>query len=683
MWSILRWSGRHQQLHNTSLQSIHLFKHTYNFHLNALSSFHFELKQALHSVTSSQHEHIELRPYQKECIHATLKMFEAGVQRTAVSLPVGSGKTVIFANLIPQLKSTLPSATKTLVLAHREELIDQAHAQVQRHCPHLKVSIDRGNIKPWMDADVIIASVQSIGRENGFRIKAYDPKLFKCIIIDEAHHASAPTYNRVLEYMGAFDPESHMRVWGCSGTLRRNDGQSLHPTFLSIAYAQPITTMITEGWLCDVDVKQVQTQIDIVGVRTNPTSGDYSLPLLSAAVNTPERNLTIAQLYLNEAASANCKSTLVFAVDIAHINDLVEAFQKKGIPAIGVHGNTPLHTRQKIIKEFSNGNIPVLINCGIVTEGVDIPRIDCVMLARPTKSSGLLQQMLGRGMRKFEGKKRCIVFDFVDTMNRSLQAATIPTLFGLSPMFNMQGKTIKEMSSIMERLESKHLDLDVLSQMSTFEELKEYDQIVGSQYDGVNHLGYSLKPFLDPFSLVIKEDEDQYLKKLSRFAWTRVATQKWVLSTNVGSSALILEKKDKIYICTYIQNKTDRRKNPRKKNIVVQSDTLMHAFKGSDTFITKTLGYTHSMQLGWNAPWRNSKATPKQIQFANQIGISKYVDLNGLSRGDLMVLLTRRQFGAIGAAKKAQVEDRRQNTMKNPTGSQHDPLLAVPVGAAL
>ena len=79
--------------------------------------------------------------------------------------------------------------------------------------------------------------------------------------------------------------------------------------------------------------------------------------------------------------------------------------------------------------------------------------------------------------------------------------------------------------------------------MSTFEELKEYDQIVGSQYDGVNHLGYSLKPFLDPFSLVIKEDKDQYLKKLSRFAWTRVATQKWVLSTNVGSSALILEKK--------------------------------------------------------------------------------------------------------------------------------------------
>ncbi|KAH6565544.1 hypothetical protein BASA62_007287 [Batrachochytrium salamandrivorans] len=118
---------------------------------------------------------ISLRPYQEECIVETLKVFNSGIRRTAVSMPVGSGKTVIFANMIPRISPPHPEATKTLVLAHREELLTQAHNQISRYCPSLSVSIDQGTAKASMESDVIVASVQSIGRMGSARIKKYDP----------------------------------------------------------------------------------------------------------------------------------------------------------------------------------------------------------------------------------------------------------------------------------------------------------------------------------------------------------------------------------------------------------------------------------------------------------------------------------------------------------------------------
>ncbi|KAH6598571.1 hypothetical protein BASA50_003609 [Batrachochytrium salamandrivorans] len=589
---------------------------------------------------------ISLRPYQEECIVETLKVFNSGIRRTAVSMPVGSGKTVIFANMIPRISPPHPEATKTLVLAHREELLTQAHNQISRYCPSLSVSIDQGTAKASMESDVIVASVQSIGRMGSARIKKYDPKLFKCIII---------------------------------GTLRRSDGKSLHPTFLSIAYAKPITSMISDGWLSDVDVKQVKTHVHLTGVKSNSASGDYDLVALSNAVNTPERNLTVAQLYLNEAVPSNRKSTLVFAVNVQHIEDLVKAFKAKGVPAIGVHGKTPLHARHAIMKEFSSGRIPVLINCGIITEGVDIPRVDCVMLARPTKSGGLLQQMLGRGMRKFEGKERCIVFDFVDTITRGFQSATIPTLFGLSSTFDMEGKTIKEISDLVENINGMPLGQSAMMKVKSFEELKRIESDPEKYHvDSSNDLEYTLKPFLDPFSLSFLAKDNTFVRALTHLAWVRVGQEKWVIAFPSKEGLVVLERKSKIYVATYMHHSKKSLSRHLYKLEILRSDSISHAFKGADTFISEKLGQFRIKGIHWNAAWRHGRSTERQMEFARSMGLDRYVDIEDLTKGQMMDLLLRRQFGALGASRKANIEQRALEKLANSYSMGVDKNLLFP-----
>ncbi|KAI8917932.1 P-loop containing nucleoside triphosphate hydrolase protein [Entophlyctis helioformis] len=399
----------------------------------------------LHTHTDPHaYPHPHLRPYQALCIEESLQAFQNGTRRLAVSMPVGSGKTVIFAHLIPRIQGRIPTATKTLVLAHREELINQAYRQIERFSPSLRIDVDRATIKPDMSADVIVASVPTLGRANSARLDRYDPTKFKCIIIEcrlmfveQAHHAASESYQRILEYMTAYQDDSHMLVWGCSATLRRHDGLSLSPTFETVVFHKPITEMISSGW----QVAKVSTQTSLAGLQTSASSGDFATSSLSERVNNQQRNNTIVQVYLDSAIPQGRKSTLVFAVDIAHINALVDAFARHGVLVKGVHGKSSEQERKWALQEFSEGRLPVLVNCGVMSEGVDVPRIDCIMMARPTKSAVLLQQMLGRGMRKFEGKEFCLVLDFVDTLeSQKSRLATVPTLLGLQPTFDMKGQ---------------------------------------------------------------------------------------------------------------------------------------------------------------------------------------------------------------------------------------------------
>jgi ATP-dependent helicase IRC3 len=174
---------------------------------------------------------IKLRPYQEECIKKSLEALQK-LKRVAVSLPVGSGKTFIFSNLIQQIPAPNHIATKTLVLAHRQELLFQAYKTLNRNFPSLKLGLAIGRKIPDSDTDVIIGSSCTLGRLNSKTLQMLNPLFFKAIVIDEAHHASAITYKRILEYMGAMNQDTHIKLWGCSATLRRHDGIALFPTFV-------------------------------------------------------------------------------------------------------------------------------------------------------------------------------------------------------------------------------------------------------------------------------------------------------------------------------------------------------------------------------------------------------------------------------------------------------------------
>ncbi|KAI8999460.1 P-loop containing nucleoside triphosphate hydrolase protein, partial [Gaertneriomyces semiglobifer] len=383
-----------------------------------------------------------LRPYQLECIELTLKGIEEGKTRQIASLPVGSGKTTVFANLIPRIPCPTPRATKTMVLAHRTELLQQALKTLCREAPFLKVDVDCASKRASMDADVVIASVGTLGRAVGGiseRLRRYDPAQFKAIIIDEAHHASAASYRRILAHFQADEPGTPIIVWGCSATVRRHDGISLGTTFDHIVYHRTVSDMILEDWLCDLRLEVVQTDTSLDGVPIR--SGDFAPEKLADAIDNPQRNSLVVGVYKDVKERHGRQSTLVFASNVRHIESLVDTFKANGIDAVGVHSGTSDYLRRQILDDFRQMKFPVLVNCGIVTEGVDIPVIDCLILARPTASSVLLQQMIGRGLRKYPKKDYCLAVDLSDSTSRKDNClVTIPTLMGLDPRFDFEGR---------------------------------------------------------------------------------------------------------------------------------------------------------------------------------------------------------------------------------------------------
>lgn len=205
----------------------------------------------LHSATATPTTTL-LRPYQRQCVDTCLRDFlERGVGRQAVSLPVGSGKTLVMAALIDRLPAPTAAATKSLVLAHRHELLSQAARQIRRLNPRLRVAIESAAQHADVSgADVVVASVQALGKRGSTRIAKYDPALFKAVMIDEAHHAAASTYRRVLRHFGLHEPRPAPAIflWGCSATVMRHDGLKLGAIFDDIVYHYDMHKMIDENW---------------------------------------------------------------------------------------------------------------------------------------------------------------------------------------------------------------------------------------------------------------------------------------------------------------------------------------------------------------------------------------------------------------------------------------------------
>jgi ATP-dependent helicase IRC3 len=305
-----------------------------------------------------------LRPYQAACIEASLQAIRDGVTRQSVSLPVGSGKTVIFSSLIPLIPQPNPGAHKVLVLAHRTELLQQAAATIGRICPDLTVAIEQGAHTAG-DADVVLGSVPTLGRSGSLRLSSLDPTEFKAIIVDEAHHATAATYRRVLDYFGCGSPGGDVHLWGCTATLRRHDGVSLGATFDQVSYHRTMLEMWDEGWLCKAKPHRIETGLDLSAVPVSSTTKEFSQPKLAEAVNDARRNALIVEAWVKLARDTGRRSTLVFCVDINHIRTLQAAFKAEGVAAYAVDGKTPADERAAVLEGFRDGAIPVLLNCAV------------------------------------------------------------------------------------------------------------------------------------------------------------------------------------------------------------------------------------------------------------------------------------------------------------------------------
>ncbi|CUS07110.1 unnamed protein product [Tuber aestivum] len=373
-------------------------------------------------------ENIKLRNYQEDCIQAILTHMNEGGRRMAISLATGGGKTIIFTELISRLTHPVrPKAEKTLILVHRRELVQQAAKQCEKQYPGKVIDIEMASSHARKEADIIVASVQSIIN----RLEKYDAELYKLVLIDECHHAVSPSYLKVLRHFQAIEVNDKTPVVvGVSATVSRFDGLSLGKVLDRLVFHMDSATMIENEWLSPPRFTTVSSSVDLTSVGDSAT-GDFDIRGLGRAVNTDVANHVIVKTWMDRAP--NRKSTLVFCVDLAHVRSVMDKFRAHGIDAREVTSRSPTQIRRECLDEFKAGKFPVMVNCGVFTEGTDIPNIDCVILARPTRSKNLITQMIGRGLRKSKdtGKIDCHVIDMVANLSRGI--VTTPTLFGLDP----------------------------------------------------------------------------------------------------------------------------------------------------------------------------------------------------------------------------------------------------------
>jgi superfamily II DNA or RNA helicase len=366
---------------------------------------------------------VTLRPYQEAAVRAAFDAWRDGLGRVVWSMPTGTGKTVAFAAVAERV---LRSCGRVLILAHREELIQQARDKLVAFAPWAagSVGIVKAERDEW-EAPCVVASVQTL---QGPRLERYAPEAFALVIVDEAHHAAAPSYRRILDHLGA------PHVLGVTATPKRGDGVGLHEVFARVVYSYGMQDAIREGHLCDIRQFAVETTTDLDAVATR--DGDFVVGQLADTVNTPERNALVVKAFLERGPE---RKAVAFCVDVAHAQALAEEFRAWEVEAEAVWGAMGDEARAEALARFAAGELQVLCNCQLLTEGWDEPSVACVLMARPTKSRTLYQQAVGRGTRLCRGKPDLLVLDFVDATRRH-NLVTTPDLLGDS-CANMRGKS--------------------------------------------------------------------------------------------------------------------------------------------------------------------------------------------------------------------------------------------------
>lgn len=522
----------------------HLFQPAYNKVLVRTFKTSSRLTKQFHiEEPATPRPKFQLREYQQRCIDQCVDALENDRRRIGVSLPTGGGKTVVFSNLIDQVKPKNGHGDKVMILAHRKELIFQAAATCKSVHPDKIVDVEMANYHATEDADIVIASVQTLMRG---RLEKFNPLDFKMIIVDEAHHAAADSYVSTFNYFGITEPDSDVALVGFSATLQRDDDKHLADVIDEVVFHMDTEQMVTDKHLCDAKFTTVKlVNADLSGVTTR--GGEFVIPKLAAAVNNPENNELVLRTYFHFVNTQNVRSALLFGVDIKHVRSLAALFKERGVDADFVTSETKAPVRKERIDKFKKGELSVLMNCGIFTEGTDIPNIDCVLLVRPTRSKNLLIQMIGRGLRLHHLKEFCHIVDFVGVNNANV--ISVPCLRGLPNDDQINDLTLEEMEERKALLEEKRAKkeeqdrLEALKKKQEEAELLDADLRQGTlstapvaEYDeeAFDFQNIELKTFESFHDFIemgeMPKEDDIYYIKSSIYPWVRIDNNTWIVN---------------------------------------------------------------------------------------------------------------------------------------------------------
>jgi superfamily II DNA or RNA helicase len=451
---------------------------------------------------------MRLRPYQVECVDC---IYEGWREYDAlmVVLATGLGKTVIASDVVLRWPE---SAGRILFIAHVRELIDQAQEKIEFHTtirPAVEMGSRRGETQKhtmFTECRTVCASIQTMQN----RMQQFDPKEFGLIIVDEFHHAGAPSYRKLWEYFKTGNEQ--IKLLGITATPYRGDNVTLGCIAENCAFEMGIREGIDEGYLVPIQQQYIVVdQLDFTKCRTvakDLNEGDLEQAMMGGkvddgmteaerldAIEKQERMLhAIAVPTVKESQG---RPTLVFCVTVAHAQRMAEVLRRyPGVTAEVVHGGTPEDHRAEILGRFKRGATQMLVGVGCFTEGFDAPNVAVVAMARPTKKQGLYVQMIGRGTRPLPGvvdkyetpeerkeaignslKPHMVVLDFVGNSGKHKLVSTADVLAGDMPP-DLVEEAVEEMrrsgeaEDIREVVERKRIEKEEAEKRRRAEFLK-------------------------------------------------------------------------------------------------------------------------------------------------------------------------------------------------------------------
>ncbi len=555
-----------------------------------------------------------LRDYQKQAITDLVKRWDAGATRVPMVLATGLGKTEIFTPLerlwVDALADAYSLGKRVLVIAHTDELIEQAAKKARLRNPKLTVGIVKA-AKNETSAHIVVSSRQTLASAK----RREQIKNVGLLIIDECHHAlKANTYGRILDHFGAFNPEpgdecpqhgeycacippSRCKVAGFTATLARGDKGKLSTVWEEVTFRRDILYGIRHGYLLDVRAERIIIpDLDLGGVDRK--GGDFDDASLAEELERRHAPENVAEQYKARAAG---RKGIAFWPLVETAYQGAEAFEAVGIPSAVVHGQLPKEERKNILKEFHAGTIQVVHNCMVLTEGFDEPTADVVVIGRPTQSGPLYQQMVGRVLRPdltipAERREKALILDVTGAGAQN----DLRSLIDLSP----------------EKPLRKHEDDDfsLLMLEDEFDDLLNEDQGSGGSF------GFEEEKYRGETR--IEEFDPLHRKRV----WAQTPDGTFYMSAGTAEYLFLFESEPNLWDVVWTTKQGAQKAGLTEYTSLDLDEALLFA---EDEALERG-GYGTKSLTSRNAKWRKDTPSGPQENLARSYGV--WVD--GMSKGE-------------------------------------------------
>ena len=526
--------------------------------------------------------------------------------------PTGAGKTIMLSKVIGNFYEQNPNL-RACVLAHRDELTAQNEEKFRWVNPAISTSIVDSYGKSW-DGNVAFAMIQTLSRENN--LKEMPP--LDLLIIDEAHHATAPSYKNILEY--AYQANPNLKLLGVTATPERGDKSSLGEIFSNCCDQIKIGELILSGNL----VRPVTFAIDmgnatekLKALRTR-SKGDYSEAEVASILDSEPLNSEVIRHWREKAGD---RKTVVFCSNIAHAKNVTNSFNTSGIPAALITGEMTKEQRSLVFENMTKGMIQVIVNVAVLTEGWDYPPISCVVLLRQASFKPTMIQMIGRGLRTIDPaiypdliKKDCVVLDFgISTMLHG----------SLDQMINLSSKNkgfkicpLCKKKIPKESEECPLCNADLVEQEQVQDKKQKPKRVLSS-------FEMAEIDLLEAVNFHFMEFEDESLLASGFYSWAYVQ-RKGDIWVAVGG------RQERTYtLSTWVDNEL----KPDIPTRVIYQGGKLEAIAAANDFLSLYEKQETAMKT---ASWRNQKPTERQLNILP----SSYKGDESLTRGDASAIIT-------------------------------------------